>query len=439
MDLFKKYNVQVPRYTSYPTVPFWNKEAFATNIWLEKVSHLKGAISLYLHMPFCESLCTFCACHKRITKNHAVEEQYVESLLKEWWIYTSNFKNPVQIAELHLGGGTPSFFSPSNLDKLLQGIFSMSKKAKQVDFSWEGHPNNTSYQHLEVFYKHGFKRVSFGVQDYNAQVQKAIHRIQPFKNVENVSKWAKEIGYTSISHDLVFGLPFQTLSSVKESIYNTLLLKPERISFYSYAHVPWLKGNGQRGFNEDNLPQEAEKRELYLFGKKMLEKNGYLEIGMDHFALETDALAVAYKNGTLHRNFMGYTTQKTDALIGLGASSISEIPGAYAQNEKRIEEYQNLISIGMAATVKGHFLTEKDKLEKQKILDVMCNGSTKWIEISQAQKEMLVQFQEDGLIQCQENSLRVTENGMPFLRNVASIFDSYLVNKPQTRVFSTSI
>lgn len=272
--LIAKYNVAGPRYTSYPTVPFWNTDAFALPDWQQRLTtafaetNSRQGISLYIHLPYCESLCTFCACHKRITKNHGVEIPYIDSVLAEWALYVGllfrdgGSERP-RIAELHLGGGTPSFFAPHELRRLLTGIFALADPTDAPDYSWEGHPNNTTSEHLQTLYDFGFRRVSFGVQDYDPVVQKAIHRIQPFDNVRYVTEQARAIGYTSVSHDLVFGLPHQRDKSIRDTIAQTLTLKPDRIAFYSYAHVPWLKGNGQRGFSDSDLPTADAKRELY--------------------------------------------------------------------------------------------------------------------------------------------------------------------------------
>src|SRR5690606_4625858 len=289
--------------------------------------------------PFCESLCTFCGCNKRITKQHSVEDIYLNAVLKEWNLYLGLFSEKPIIKEMHLGGGTPTFFSPDNLKRLIDGIFKDAKRADDYEFSFEGHPNNTTREHLQSLYNLGFRRVSYGVQDYNETVQKAIHRIQPFENVKYVTEQAREIGYTSVGHDIIFGLPFQTLEDVERTILKTKELLPDRLAFYSYAHVPWIKGNGQRGFNEDDLPTPEIKRKQYELGKKLLAEVGYTEIGMDHFALSTDSLYQSMAEGRLHRNFMGYTASKTQAMIGLGVSSISDSLYAFSQNEKNLEAY----------------------------------------------------------------------------------------------------
>jgi len=301
--LIQKYNVPGPRYTSYPTVPYWDEDLFSVEQWKSsfiksfKESNLKEGISLYIHLPFCESLCTFCGCNKRITKRHEVEHPYIDAVLKEWSLYCDLFEEKPIIKEIHLGGGTPTFFSPNNLERLINGIFEKAEKAPQHEFSFEGHPNNTTRLHLQTLYDLGFRRVSFGVQDYSEKVQKAIHRIQPFHNVAKVTLWAKEIGYTSVGHDLIFGLPFQTLEDVLDTIDKTKSLQPDRLAFYSYAHVPWIKGNGQRGYKDEDLPKDDEKRELYEKGKIQLAKNNYIEIGMDHFSLKEDSMTKSFEEG----------------------------------------------------------------------------------------------------------------------------------------------
>jgi len=292
ISLINKYNVAGPRYTSYPTVPYWDINTFSLKKWKSSIiqsfneTNSTEGISLYIHLPFCESLCTFCGCNKRITKRHEVESPYINAVLKEWYLYKELFNAKPKIKELHLGGGTPTFFSPENLRQLINGILRNSILAKNYEFSFEGHPNNTTEEHLQTLYSLGFKRVSFGVQDYNETVQRAIHRIQPFENVKRVTELARKIGYTSISHDIIFGLPFQTENHIKKTIEKTKILRPDRIAFYSYAHVPWIKGNGQRGFKDNDLPTGDSKRKQYEIGKRLLDQAGYTEIGMDHFAFK---------------------------------------------------------------------------------------------------------------------------------------------------------
>jgi len=451
-SLISKYNIPGPRYTSYPTVPYWDESGICLQDWEKSViksynqSNREEGISLYIHLPFCESLCTFCGCNKRITKNHQVEEPYIDALLKEWDLYLALFKTKPVISELHFGGGTPTFFSPQSLDNLLQGIFSKSIVPKKHSYSFEGHPNNTQRAHLEVMAKHGFKRASYGVQDLDLKVQQTINRVQPFKNVVQVTEDSRSCGYNSISFDLVYGLPHQTKDSIRYTIEKIKSLRPERIAFYSYAHVPWIKGNGQRGFDENDLPKDEEKRSLYELGYRLLLDAGYKEIGMDHFALEKDAMYQSLKKKELHRNFMGYTASKTQLMVGLGVSSISDSWYAFAQNEKTLEKYYRQLEKGVLPIFRGHALTEEDLLIRKHILDIMCHFETKWNEDdlqNQAIRESLDRLKEmeqDELLTLDRNKLQVTEKGKPFVRNICMAFDLKLMrNKPDTQLFSMTI
>lgn len=456
-SLIDKYNIPGPRYTSYPTVPFWDEASFTADKWKNSVirafqeSNDAEGISIYIHLPFCEALCTFCACHKRITKQHSVETPYLESVLKEWDLYLELFKVQVskfqtpKIKELHLGGGTPTFFSPENLKILLEGIFSKAEIAEEPEFSFEGHPNNTTKEHLQVLFDLGFTRCSFGVQDYDLQVQKAINRIQPFENVEKVTNWAREIGYKSVSHDLVFGLPHQTWEKMEHTIRKTMELKPDRLAFYSYAHVPWIKGVGQRGFDENDLPSGEEKRKLYENGKQLLEDLGYKEVGMDHFSLEHDDLYQSLINGKIHRNFMGYSSSKTQLMIGLGMSAISDSWYAFAQNEKTVEDYQKRVEEGKIPVFRGHILDDEDLIIRQHILNLMCRLETSWglqnfVPELENSLEQLKEMEADGLVEILDNKIKITEEGRAFTRNVAMTFDLRMLrNKPETRIFSMTV
>lgn len=451
-SLIQKYNVPGPRYTSYPTVPFWEEDAFSEKKWIQnltetfKISNQKEGISLYIHLPFCESLCTFCGCNKRITKRHEVELPYIQAVIKEWRLYCNLFSRKPNIREIHLGGGTPTFFSAENLTLLLEGIFETANKAENYIFSFEGHPNNTTKEHLQTLYNLGFRRVSFGVQDYSPKVQAAIHRVQSFHNVSKVTLLAKEIGYTSIGHDLIYGLPFQTIQDIEDTILKTKSLLPDRISFYSYAHVPWLKGNGQRGFQDEDIPQNDTKRQLYELGKKMLLEMGYVEIGMDHFTLPTDEMYLAFKSKTLHRNFMGYTASKTGLMIGLGVSSISDSWNSFAQNEKSLETYYQKINGNNLPVFRGHHLTSEDVVIRQHILNLMCHFETNWEDESTYFTEIydvldsLYEMQLDGLLYIENKKLIVTDLGKAFVRNICMAFDLRLKRAmPQTELFSMTV
>ena len=452
VSIVQKYNVPGPRYTSYPTVPYWEEEKFHLEDWKNtllqsfKESNASEGISLYIHLPFCESLCTFCGCNKRITKRHEVEDTYITAVIKEWRLYCDLFPRKPIIREIHLGGGTPTFFSPENLERLINGIVQYATIATEHEFSFEGHPNNTTKKHLQTLYDLGFRRVSFGVQDYSIEVQVAIHRVQPFHNVAKVTFWAKEIGYTSIGHDLIFGLPFQSLEAIKDTIDKTKSLQPDRLAFYSYAHVPWIKGNGQRGFKDDDLPKDDEKRLLYEEGKKQLAQNGYHEIGMDHFALENDSMFISFKEGKIHRNFMGYTASKTQLMIGLGVSSISDSWYSFAQNEKTLEDYYTHLAEDQLPVFRGHLLSAEDLIIRRHILNLMCQFTTSWKDKALDFPELscvlanLEEMREDGLLTIQDDTITVTEKGKPFVRNICMAFDLRLIRKaPETKLFSMTI
>ena len=447
--LIRKYNQPVPRYTSYPTVPFW-KDEISGDDWKAAFSkrfaeqnHLNG-ISLYIHLPFCEALCTYCGCNKKITTNHSVEEEYLNVIEKEWKIYRSQMKQMPVVRELHLGGGTPTFFSPKNLQRLVEYISKGSVIHPQREFSIEGHPNNTTAEHLKLLYKLGFRRISYGVQDNDPEVQRVINRIQPLENVKRATETARNVGFTSVNYDLIYGLPKQTLASIDRTIREVVELKPDRIAFYSYAHVPWTS-KAQRLFDENDLPSPEDKVLMYLKGKEILMENGYQDIGMDHFALPHDELYKAWKEERLHRNFMGYTTQSTGLLLGLGVSSISDAGIAFAQNKKTIREYYAAVNEGKLAVQRGYFLNEEDLAFRKYILDIACRGKTTFDPVHlpllrEYSFPVLKGLAEDGLVVWDEEGLTLTKQGHYFIRNIASAFDLHLQrSKPGLKQFSKAI
>ncbi|HZX59106.1 MAG TPA: oxygen-independent coproporphyrinogen III oxidase [Mucilaginibacter sp.] len=450
-DLAARYNVAAPRYTSYPTMPYWDTNAFDKTAWEKSVkfsfreSNEREGISLYVHLPFCESLCTYCGCNTRITKNHSVEEPYIAAVLKEWKMYREIIGDMPVIREIHLGGGTPTFFSAENLHLLIDGLLQDAVIHPGAEFSFEAHPANTTAAHLQTLYNFGFRRLSLGIQDFDPIVQFTINRHQTFEQVEEVTKNARQIGYTSINYDLIYGLPMQTMAGLTNTMMLVAGLMPDRIAFYSYAHVPWLKP-GQRRFTEMDLPDAQSKTMLYEVGRRLLKGYGYLEIGMDHFALPCDTLLEAERTGKLHRNFMGYTNNHTQLLIGLGVSSISDSLYAFAQNVKVVEEYLNLVNKGELPVFKGHILTYEDLIIRKHILNIMCKGQTKWnhqTEPCDAVFDALDRLQplaEDGLIELNSLGLQVTPLGKRFLRNICMALDARLwADKPSTQLFSMAI
>lgn len=449
--LLQKYDVPSPRYTSYPTVPYWDSTGFSTETWEEHVKNAfrlhnpKDGLSLYLHLPFCEKLCTYCGCNKRITRNHGVESPYIAALLQEWGMYRAIFGGTPRISELHLGGGTPTFFSAENLKRLVEGLLQHAEVTENAAFSLEVHPNYTDAAQLQVLYELGFRRLSVGVQDFDPRVQLAINRIQTFEQTKKTFEEARAIGFTSMNADIIYGLPLQTAASIALTVAHVKELRPERIAFYSYAHVPWTS-KGQRHYQESDLPSAEEKRSLYEFGKELLLEAGYREIGMDHFALPQDELFHATRNGTLHRNFMGYTTTASNMLIGLGASSISDTWTAFGQNLKDVREYEQAVASGKLPICKGHLLTEEDLVLRRHILNLMCRLETSWEQDGQFQPwlhEAVQKLEEpitDELVKCHENGVQILPEGQAFMRNICMCFDARLWrNQPRTPVFSRSV
>ncbi|EMF90931.1 coproporphyrinogen dehydrogenase [Leptospira santarosai str. ST188] len=444
-ELIAKYDIPAPRYTSYPTVPYWSENP-TTEEWLDKVrSRLrseKSSLSLYLHIPFCETLCSFCGCNTSITKNHTVEDPYVETILSEYSNYIMQVPeiSRRELKELHLGGGTPTYLSEGNLEILLRSILERMNVSSGPEFSLEVDPRRTRDTQLKILHDFGFRRISLGVQDFDPEVQRLVNRTQPFEMTERITELSRKLGYASVNFDLIYGLPKQNPESMKRTVKKTLELRPDRIAFYSYAHVPWLKA-AQRLFTESDLPSGPEKRELYEISREMFLKAGYLEIGMDHFALESDSLSQAVKNGNLHRNFMGYTSKTTDMLLGLGVSAISDSWDCFHQNEKIVKKYQKRIHGDGFATLRGHKLDEEDLIQRSLILQLSTTGTVIIPKrILQDVKLYLASMEDDTLIRWEGNLLSLTEKGRPFLRNVCTGLDLRLRRKsPELRVFSRSI
>lgn len=451
-QLLGKYDIPAPRYTSYPTVPFW-KEGPGGIKWQEAFRsrfhscNQQEGISLYIHLPFCEALCTYCGCNKKITTNHSVEDRYLRAIIKEWVIYTRLMKEPPVIREIHLGGGTPTFFSPANLARLLDAILIRAAIHPQHEFSLEGHPNNTTRAHLEKLYERGFRRISYGVQDNNPDIQLLINRIQPFDNVKKATEMARETGFLSVNFDLIYGLPRQDREKLAHTVETSLSLRPDRIALYSYAHVPWVS-RGQRLFDEQDLPSAAEKLASYLRGREILTGNGYADIGLDHFSLPTDDLYTSWKNGELHRNFMGYTSRKSGMLIGLGVSAISDFEDAFTQNSKTLGAYYEAIESGRPALEKGYSVTEEDKVFRKYILDITCRGKTRFLNshlpvLKKSVIPALRELEKDGLLHLDPTGLELTETGRYFMRNVCKAFDLHLLRSnaagEQNNIFSKAI
>ena len=452
-EVLKKYDVPGPRYTSYPTILHWT-DTPTVDEWIESVSqsldlserHGNGS-AIYVHIPFCRSLCTYCGCNSRITASTSVGRAYVKTVLTEWDLYGErlNRSHPIPLDELHLGGGTPTFLTPAELDELISGILSNTNATPDAEFSVESDPRVTQREHLSTLYRLGFRRLSLGIQDFDPLVQLAVNRVQTESQVRDVTEAARALGFNSINYDLIYGLPFQTLQSIEQTIEAVKRLRPDRIAFYAYAHVPWVKP-GQRHFTEKDLPSGDEKRALYELGRRLLEGEGYREIGMDHFALENDMLFQASLNKSLHRNFMGYAPRFVSPLIGLGVSSISDASDAFAQNEKVLELYTERVVNGEIPIFRGHKLNAEDMILRRHVLNLMTRFKTSWdtpevyVPYLDSVAERLESLEQDELVKLAGKTCEVTDNGRPFLRNICMAFDARLARDNSTsRLFSRTI
>lgn len=445
-DLFAKYDVPAPRYTSYPTVPFWT-DSPTTEQWIE---HLNRALaddsatwSLYFHLPFCESLCTFCACNTVITRDHGREAGYVNLLATEWSLYLDRVpalrKRP--LLGVHLGGGTPTFFSEQNLEGILKPILTRTLvDPDRFEASVEVHPGHTTREQLVTLRGLGFTRISIGVQDFDPEVQRLVNRHQPYEVTKSVTDSARELGYTSVNYDLIYGLPRQNPNRFRQTVEKTIELRPDRIALYSFAKVPWIKP-AQRSYKDEDLPVAGEKRALYEMARDMLGLAGYVEIGMDHFALPHDGMAEAQRQGTLHRNFQGYTETRTTVLLGLGVSAISEAPTCFHQNEKAFPVYERRVRQGEIPTLRGHLLSPEDQELREQILQFMTRFQVE-LEPDQTTdaREFLQPMIEDGLVEVSNDRLRLTKKGTPFLRNACMFFDKRLRSQEQRpQLFSQAL
>ncbi len=447
-ELLAKYDIPGPRYTSYPTVPYWGR-APSPDEWL---THLEGAITrsraagqggaMYIHVPFCRSLCHYCGCNTHIGRDTKVSAAYVETLLAEWALYTARL-GKVRIDELHVGGGTPTYLSPEQLERMLGGVLSTVDLGPGAELGIEADPRVTTREQLEVLARLGFRRLSLGIQDFDPVVQHAVNRHQTVEEVRVVTEHARALGFTSINYDLIYGLPKQTAAGIQRTVDEVRKLRPDRLAFYGYAHVPWMK-SFQRKFEDSDVPAGAEKRALYELGREQLLATGYREIGLDHFALESDGLWQAYREKRMHRNFMGYTDRSTMPLFALGVSAIGDTWTAFAQNEKTVDAWTAAITQGALPITKGHVLDAEDLLLRRHILDVMTRFETQWdtaaLPYFAQLSQTLGELQRDGLVQLSGSSLSVTEEGKPFVRNVCMAFDARLARKaPDRPLFSRTV
>ncbi len=436
-EFLAKYNRPGPRYTSYPTAPVWNDSFGPTdleNVFGEAES-ARTPVSLYMHIPFCESLCLFCACNVVIQKNKSVAPPYLDVLKRETERVSRSISKDRPVVQFHWGGGTPTYLSPEQIEDLFEFTRERFQFAPDSEIGIEVDPRVTSRAHLETLRKLGFNRLSMGIQDFQPEVQKAVHRIQPFEMTRDLLLSARRLGFESINVDLIYGLPYQTPESFAHTVDQIIGLSPDRIALFSYAHVPWLKK--QQGSFIGHLPEGMVKFEIFRTGLLKFVEAGYLYIGMDHFAKPGDELAVSQQKRTLHRNFQGYTTKAGADLYGMGITAISGIQSAYAQNHRDIPSWQKAVDKRGLATMRGYHLSEEDRLRRAVISRLLCHTVLVKDEISRhfgvdfdeyfaEELRRFEPFREDGLVLLESNEIRATWLGRIFIRNLAMVFDPYL-------------
>ncbi len=454
-DLIRRYDVNGPRYTSYPTadrfVEAFSETEYKQALTLRKsgLASKKLPLSLYIHIPFCESLCYYCACNKIITKHHDRAAKYLRYLNREVELHTAILGIGQPVSQLHLGGGTPTFLTDHELRELMAMLRRNFNFTPGGEYSIEVDPRTIDIKRLDTLVELGFNRLSFGVQDFEPAVQKAVHRLQPAEQVFSLVKAARERHFESINVDLIYGLPMQSPESFDRTLAQINELRPDRIALYAYAHLP-ERFKPQRRINALELPSASAKVTMLSRSMAALMKAGYVYVGMDHFALPNDPLAVAKRQGRLHRNFQGYSTQPDCDLIGLGVSSIGRIGATYSQNAKTLEEYYDYLDQARFPVVRGLALSRDDIVRRAVIMALMCQGHVAFESIDLAflidfksyfasELEALHQLQEQGLVILESGGLQVTEIGWFFVRAVAMVFDRYLQTDRSRARFSKII
>jgi len=451
-NTLQKYDVAGPRYTSYPTAPQWSTDIKA-DVYasaLKAFGQNDKTLSLYIHIPFCEQLCYFCACNKVIrAKEEKVGDEFLEHLFKEIDLVASHIERRKLIRQLHWGGGTPTYLSENQMQRLFAKIQSVFDIDFKEEVAIEIDPRTVTQNKLKVLRQLGFNRISMGVQDFDDKVQDDINRIQPFEQVAQVHQWCRELGFESVNYDLIYGLPYQTRDTFKKTVDLVIGLRPERIALYSFAYVPWLS-KPQNKFNLDAIAVHDEKLDIFLQSRENLLAHGYQAIAMDHFALTTDAMAKAFNEGMLHRNFMGYTLKPADEFIGLGPSAIGFLEKTYIQNVKVLPDYYETVSQGHLPVERGMQLSQDDQIRQWVINSLMCHFQLdKQAFFDQFGYEFEDYFLEeavhlhdcveDGLIHENSKQIKVTDLGKIFIRNVCMGFDHYLRQKNGHQRFSRTV
>ena len=439
-SLLQKFDINGPRYTSYPTadrfVEAFTESAYKEALEQRRLRPINQPLSIYVHIPFCESLCFYCACNKIVTKHHERSREYLDYLKKEIDLHHDYFGQKQVVSQLHLGGGSPTFFSDEEIEELFTKLKEVFVLSPQGEYSIEVDPRTVDDKRLKKIKEIGFNRLSFGVQDFNVDVQKAIHRRQPFDQVASLMKSAHEDGYESINMDLIYGLPLQTPETFNKTLDQVISLKPDRIALYAYAHLP-QRFKPQRRIYEDDIPPAKNKIAMLSLAIQKFLEAGYIYVGMDHFALPIDSLAIAKRQGRLHRNFQGYSTQPDCDIIALGVSAIGRVGANYNQNAKELEDYYDHLDHGRFPIVKGLALSKDDIVRRAVIMEIMCQGRLDYESIELAylinfkeyflyEMNLLQNFQEKDFIELDDSGFHVTDTGWFFVRAIAMIFDRYL-------------
>jgi oxygen-independent coproporphyrinogen-3 oxidase len=451
--MLQKYDVSGPRYTSYPTadrfVEAFTEDAYKLALEQRRVAGAALPLSIYVHIPFCESLCFFCACNKIVTKHHERSAEYLRYLNREIDLHIEHLGTGQTISQLHLGGGSPTFFSDEELAELMNMLKRNFVFAPNGEYSIEVDPRTVNEQRLKHLSELGFNRLSFGVQDFDPEVQKAVHRIQPAEQVFSLVEAARQLKFDSVNVDLIYGLPMQTPESFTRTLKQIVELRPNRIALYGYAHLP-ERFKPQRRISEYELPAAQDKITMLSSALTAFIKAGYVYVGMDHFALPDDDLAIAKRQGRLHRNFQGYSTQPDCDLISLGVSAIGRVGATYSQNAKTIEEYFDYLNQGRFPVVRGLALSRDDLIRRAVIMAIMCQGALQYESIELAyvidfktyfanELELLKEQQVIGMVELDDTGLQVTDTGWFFVRAVAMLFDKYLQTDRNRARFSKMI
>ena len=458
VQLAPRYAIDGPRYTSYPTAPVWKEDygvaEYRADLAAAGAAASAAGLSLYVHVPFCESLCHFCACNKMITRDHGRAGPYLEAIEREVAAVRKAVGTPRPATQLHWGGGTPTWLAPDEVRRLFRALADAFPLAPGAEVSIEVDPRVTTDAHLEALAECGFNRISMGVQDFDPRVQEAVHRIQPAADTERLVLRARALGFDSVNFDLIYGLPYQSVASFERTLDRLFAIGPDRIALYSYAHVTWL-AKQQRGFERKDLPDAATKLEILITAIRRFLEKGYRFIGLDHFARPDDELATAVSDRTLRRNFMGHTTQAGVDLIGFGPSAISELRASYAQSQRQVPAWQEAVAAGGLATLRGHRLSDDDLERRWVIGRILCHGVVRADEFDAefgaepgfarryaGELRSLEGAREDGLVEIEaDGSLGITPVGRLLVRNVAMAFDAYLPGQRREgeRMFSKTV